>query len=148
MAKAFEIKTGLDKLRCWAKGTKHHVDISCYPPVNGELILKSVDWVKPEGPTTAFSCCTPVIGNLYNQDCLKPMEPFAAHSFGLLAWLLQPWAILWITGNEQKDIWLKIWFPYLLIVIMIIMESPRETHKTSEGAIGWINNWITSTPSK
>ena len=43
MAKAFEIKMGLDKLKYWVKGTKHHVDISHYPPVNGESILKSVD---------------------------------------------------------------------------------------------------------
>ena len=61
-------------------GTKHHVDISCYPSVNGELILKSVGWVKPEGPATASSYCNPVIGNPINQDCLKPMESFTAHS--------------------------------------------------------------------
>ena len=85
MAKAFEIKTGLDKLRCWVKGTKYHVDISRYPPVNGESILMSVDWVKSEGPATALSRCTPVIGNPINQDRLHPMESFVAHSFGLLA---------------------------------------------------------------
>ena len=45
MAKAFEVKTGLDKLICWAKGTKYHVDNSRYLPVNGESILTSVDWV-------------------------------------------------------------------------------------------------------
>ena len=104
MAKAFEVNTGLDKLRRWAKGTKHHVDNSRYLPVNGKSILTSVDWVKPEDPATAPSRCIPVIGNPVSQERLKPMESFTAHSFGLLAWLLQPWAILWITGNEHKDI--------------------------------------------
>ena len=41
-----------------------------------------------------------------------------------------------------------MWLSYLLIVIMIIMESPRETNKTSEGAIKWINTWITDTAEK
>ena len=85
MAKAFEIKIGLDKLRCWVKRTKHHVDIRRYPPVNGESILRSVDWVKPEGPAMVPSHCTPIFGNPVSQDQLKPMESFAAHSFGLLA---------------------------------------------------------------
>ena len=62
-------------------GTKHDVDSSCYPPVNGESILKSVGGVKPEGSATAFNCGTPVIGNLPKQDCLKPMESFTACSF-------------------------------------------------------------------
>ena len=62
-------------------GRKHYVDISCYPSVNGESILKSVGWVKPEGPATASSCCNPVIGNPIIQDCLKPLESFTAHSF-------------------------------------------------------------------
>ena len=43
---------------------------------------------------------------------------------------------------------LKMWFPCLLIVIMIIMDNPRETNKTSEGAIKWINKLITDTASK
>ena len=41
-----------------------------------------------------------------------------------------------------------MWFPYLLICIMVIMESPRENNKTSEGAIEWINKWITNTAAK
>ena len=141
MAKAFEIKTGLDKLKSWA-GMTNKKRTSAVIPLQVETQPFSVLWREQCVVfATAFS-------TVLRLDCVKPFGSFTARSFHFLFWLLQPWASLWITGIEHKNIWMKMWFPYLLIVIMIVMENPRETHKTSEGVIGWINTWITNTASK
>jgi len=89
--KAYEIKTGLDKLKRWVGGTKQHVDIICGPSVSGESRRNRGVLVKPEVTATASSCCKPVIGNQFIQEFLKPLKSFAVHSFGLLSWVLQPW---------------------------------------------------------
>ena len=145
--KAGEIKTGLDKLKGWMRETKHHVDINCYPPVNGKSLLLCVDSVKPEGPATAISWCTPVIGNHINQDRLKPMESFAAHSFGLLVGLLQTWInpitiyYLCLWGINLSK--MRLESLYISTILMIWLADTKGKQGMPEGVIGWVNTTIT-----